>query len=103
MPRHRIRRCLRFRPQTLYFKPQGVPLRHLEEVVLARDELEALKLKDYDNLIQEEAAQKMGISQPTFQRILTSARQKVTSAIVEGKAVKIIENIPKTLQNPTKD
>ena len=89
MPRHRIRRCLRFRPHTLYFKPQGVPLRHLDEVVLERDELETLKLKDYDNLLQEEAAKKMGVSQPTFQRILSSARQKVTSAIIEGKAVKI--------------
>ena len=58
-------------------------------MVLERDELETLKLKDYDNLLQEEAAKKMGVSQPTFQRILSSARQKVTSAIIEGKAVKI--------------
>jgi len=64
-------------------------MRHLGEITLERDELEALKLKDYDNLLQEEAAQKMGISQPTFQRILSSARQKVTLAIIEGKAIRV--------------
>lgn len=89
MPRHKIRRCLRFRPNIFYFKPQGVPLRHLDEVVLERDELEALKLKDYDGLDQTAAAQKMAISQPTFQRILASARRKVSQAIIKGDAIKI--------------
>ncbi|MFH1896163.1 MAG: DUF134 domain-containing protein [bacterium] len=89
MPRHRIRRCLRFKPQVYYYKPQGVPLRHLEEVVLERDELEALKLKEVDNLLQEKAAQKMGISQPTFQRTLTSARKKVALAIIKGMAIRV--------------
>ncbi len=89
MPRHRIRRCLRFKPQCHFFKPQGIPLRYLEEVVLRRDELEAIKLKDYDKLLQVEAAKKMKISQPTFQRIYTSAREKIAQAIIEGKAIEI--------------
>ena len=67
-------------------------MRHLEKVVLERDEMEALKLKDYDRLIQVEAARKMKISQPTFQRIYASAREKVTKAIIEGKAISIIRN-----------
>jgi len=67
-------------------------MRHLREVVLERDEMEALKLKDYDKLIQVEAAKKMKISQPTFQRICVSAREKVTKAIIEGKAIRIIRN-----------
>jgi predicted DNA-binding protein (UPF0251 family) len=93
MPRPRIARCLRFKPDVYYFKPQGVPLRMLEEVVLLPDELEALKLYEIDELQQEEAAKKMKISQPTFARILGSARKKIAQAIVKGKAIKIVLTI----------
>ena len=34
MPRPKIHRCLRFRPTVYYFKPRGIPLRMLEEVIL---------------------------------------------------------------------
>ena len=64
-------------------------MRELEEVVLTMEEMEALRLKDYKNLDQTAAAEKMKTSQSTFQRILTSARQKIASAIVEGKALEI--------------
>jgi len=40
-------------------------------------------------LSQIEAAKKMNISQPTFNRIISSARQKVADCLVEGKAIKI--------------
>lgn len=89
MPRPKIPRCLRFKPGVCYFKPQGVPLRFLEEVELLPDELEALKLYEVDGLEQVEAAKKMKISQPTFARILASAQKKVAQAIVFGKAVRI--------------
>ena len=83
------RRFIRFNPNVVYFKPRAVPLSLLEEVDLNRDELEALRLCDYKNLEQTEAAEKMKISQSTLQRILTSARQKVAEALIEGKAIKI--------------
>ncbi len=91
MPRHKISRCVRFNPQVHYFKPQGIPLRMLEEVILLPDELEALKLYDKDGFNQIEAAKKMKISQPTFARILDSAYKKVVKALVEGKAIKILK------------
>jgi uncharacterized protein len=89
----RPRRCRKigFRARTTHFKPQGVPMRHLEEVVLTKEEMEAVKLKDFDGLEQTEAAKKMKTSQSTFQRILFSARAKIAEAIVEGKALKIEE------------
>jgi len=93
MPRPKIYRCLRFKPSVYFFKPQGIPLRHLEEVVLLSDELEALKLHDVDGLEQIEAAKKMRISQPTFARILDKAYKKVAEAIVKGKAIKIERKI----------
>jgi len=89
MPRPRIPRCMRFKPDVYYFKPRGIPLRDLEEVVLLPDELEALKLYEIDELEQTEAADKMKISQPTFARILAGANKKIAEAIVKGKAIKI--------------
>ncbi len=68
-------------------------MRHLEEVSLTREEMEAVKLKDYDNLGQTEAAKKMNTSQSTFQRILSSARKKISRSIVEGKALRIENSI----------
>ena len=89
MPRPRIPRFLRFKPNVYYFKPQGIPLRMLEEVVLLSDELEALKLYEVDGLEQTVAANKMKISQPTFARLLDSANKKIAQAIIKGKAIKI--------------
>ena len=91
MPRHKIPRCVRFNPDVYYFKPQGIPLRMLEEVVLLPDELEALKLHDVDGFEQIKAAEKMKISQPTFARILDSAYKKIAEAIIKGKAIRIEE------------
>jgi predicted DNA-binding protein (UPF0251 family) len=78
-----------FDPNVIYFKPRAVPLSMLEEVDLSIDELEALRLCDLKDLEQTEAAKKMKISQSTLQRILTSARKKISEALVEGKAIKI--------------
>lgn len=89
MPRPKILRFISFLPGVTYFKPRGIPLRMLEEVELTVDELEALRLADYQNLDQTKAAKSMKISQSTFQRILTSARKKVSNALVTGKAIKI--------------
>ena len=89
MPRPRIPRCVRFKPNVYYFKPQGIPLRMLEEVVLLSDELEAIKLHDVDGLAQIDAAKKMKISQPTFARLLGSANKKIAEAIIKGKAIRI--------------
>lgn len=89
MTRPKVNRYLRFRPNIFYFKPQGVPLRTLSEVTLEKDELEALKLHDIDELEQTEAARKMKISQSTFARTLDNAYKKIAQAIINGKAIRI--------------
>ena len=76
-------------PTAVYFKPAGVPLSLLDEVSLGVDELEALRLKDMEGLDQDEAAARMNLSQSTYQRVLTTAREKVTRALVEGRAIRI--------------
>lgn len=89
----RPRRCrrLRFKATAHYFKPRGISMYHLKEVILTKEELEAIKLKDFDKLEQLKAAKKMNTSQSTFQRILSSARTKIAEAIIRGKALKIEE------------
>lgn len=87
MPRRRRRRKVRSRPNFNYFGPGrgGSDI----EVVLKLEEFEAIKLKDFEGLTQEEAAEKMDVSQPTFHRVLVSARQKVADTLTNGKALKI--------------
>jgi len=92
MTRPRLCRRIRFNPNITYFKPQGVPMIELEIVELTTEEVEALRLKNTEGLDQEESAKKMNTSQSTFQRILSSAYKKITEAIVQGKAIKIIKN-----------
>ena len=89
MPRPIRCRRVRFRPEAAYFKPRGIPMKELEEVVLPVDEFEAVRLKDLEGLDQEECAGKMGISQPTFHRLVVSARKKIANAIINGKAIRI--------------
>lgn len=82
-------RWVEFTPDVTYFKPAGVPMPELAEVVLGVDEVESLRLKDLIGLDQEECARRMNLAQSTFQRILTSARRKVSEALIEGKAISI--------------
>jgi len=78
-----------FNPEVVYYKPAGIPLRELEEVSLEMDEVEALRLCDKEGLSQGDAANKMKISQPTFNRILSRARSKISEAIIDGKAIRV--------------
>ncbi len=89
MPRPRIPRRVWLEPNVTYFKPAGVRMIELAEIILTVDEFEAIRLKDYEGLGQTKAAKKMGISQPTFQRIYESARKKIADALVNGKAIRI--------------
>src|SRR4030067_1920735 len=76
-------------PESKYFKPRGIPLSMLEDVILTVDEFEAIRLADLESLYQEKAAEKMNVSRQTFGRIIESARKKVAEGLVKGKALKI--------------
>jgi predicted DNA-binding protein (UPF0251 family) len=86
-PRHKKPRVCRCPHRGKAFKPTGIPMREIENITLYRDELEALKLCDLDDLTQEAAGEKMGISRGTVQRLLSSARKKAATALTEGKAI----------------
>ena len=91
MVRPRLCRKIRFNPDVTYFKPQGVPLHSLEVVDLSVEELETLRLKNLEGMEQTEAAEKMNTSQSTFQRILAGANKKVSEALINGKAIRIVK------------
>jgi predicted DNA-binding protein (UPF0251 family) len=89
MPNRRRFRRINGPPMMEGYKPFGVPMRELESVVMSLEEYESLRLADYENLTQEEAARKMNISRPTFTRLYDKARKNVAKAFVEGKAILI--------------
>jgi predicted DNA-binding protein (UPF0251 family) len=89
MPRPTKFRRVEFFPKDTYFVPLGKPKCELEEVTLKVEELEAMRLKDIEELSQEECAEKMQVSRQTFQNIIDEARKKVAIALSEGKAINI--------------
>ncbi len=89
MPRPHKPRRVSTMPRYTYFKPTGIPMPLLDEVVLTVDEIEAIRLKDLEKLEQQECATRMNIAQSTLQRILVSAREKIARSLIEGKAMRI--------------
>ena len=94
MVRPRKRRRLSRMPQTLIYKPAGVPFQSLNQVILLADELEALRLADLEGLSQAAAAERMGVSRSTFQRMLERAHRQVALAFSGGQAIVIIPPQP---------
>ena len=88
MPRPPKERRVGHIPDVKYFKPAGIPARDLEEVVLTMEEVEAIRLKDQEELTQQEAADKMHVSRATFQRVLKEARKKIADAMIDGMAIR---------------
>lgn len=76
-------------PIVPYFVPSEKDIDEMPGNILKLEELEAVRLKDLEGLEQEECAQKMQVSRPTFQRILISAREKISDSLVNGKTLKI--------------
>lgn len=89
MPKPKKDRFVLQPPSVVYFKPQGIPLFQLDQVVRSVDEYEAIRLMDYESLQQVEAAQRMKVSRATCARILESAHRKIAAALTEGKAIRI--------------
>ncbi|MBD3331179.1 DUF134 domain-containing protein [Candidatus Peregrinibacteria bacterium] len=101
MPRPKRCRRINFDPNTLYFKPQAIPLNDLEQVDLSLDELEAIRLKYSLDKNNEEGAKEMKISNSTFQRLIVSALKKITDSLIKGKAIKIHKTIDFNYANLT--
>jgi len=89
MSRPKINRLVACPPRFNSFKPVGVRITDLDTIILSLDEYEAIKLANYDGLGQQDASEEMGISRPTFTRLLDSAQKKIADFIVNGKGISI--------------
>lgn len=89
MARPRKRRIITHEPRPAIYKPAGLPLDRLRRVRLLQEEREALRLADLQGLTQAAAAERMGVSRSTFQRIVSHARHQVALALSEGHALEI--------------
>lgn len=89
MPRPTKFRNVEFFPNDTYFVPWGKPKCEIGEILLKVEELEAMRLKDIEDLNQEECAERMQVSRQTFQNIIDSARKKTAAALTQGKAIRI--------------
>lgn len=89
MPRPEKNRTILQPPLMKGFKPFGIPRCKLEAVTLTFEEYESIRLVNYENLQQKEAADLMNVSRPTLTRIYNKALTTITKAFVEGKAIVI--------------
>ena len=89
MPRPVKCRKIENLPRYTYFIPSGRKKCEVEEIILKVEEFEAMRLKDIEDLNQEECAERMEVSRQTFQNIIDSARKKIAMALMEGKAINI--------------
>ncbi|MEJ2467586.1 MAG: DUF134 domain-containing protein [Campylobacterales bacterium] len=89
----RRQRCIGFSARHRCFKPCGKRQSELQSVELEADELEAIRLTDYEGLYQQECAERMQISRTTFSRTIESARRKIADALLNGKSINIKDNI----------
>ena len=81
-------RYIQAMPKVAMFSPRGKPGRP-EEIELSFDQFEAFKLADFQGYEQAVGAIAMGVSRPTFGRILREARRRIAEALVHGKILKI--------------
>lgn len=89
MPRCKKQRCCRLLENERIFKPTGIPLLEMEIIDIEIDELEAVRLCDYEGKSQIETAEIMGISRGTVQRLLNSGRRKILDGLLHLKAIKL--------------
>ncbi|MEA1971682.1 MAG: DUF134 domain-containing protein [Candidatus Cloacimonadota bacterium] len=89
MARPKKRRIVNQPPVFNCFKPVGIASNSLDEINLSLDEYEALRLADYIGMAHGEAANEMGISRPTFTRLIEKARYKISSLLINGKMLVI--------------
>ncbi|MCH4120548.1 MAG: DUF134 domain-containing protein [Atopobiaceae bacterium] len=76
-------------PEYVGFDPEGIGETGADPLVLAQDELEAVRLVDLEGLDQAEAAEHMGVARATVAGICQSARRKIADALVNGRRLEV--------------
>lgn len=96
------KRNITFKPTCFSFGPLTQAPK--ETMQLRDDELEALYLADFKALYHEDCAQSLGVSRPTFAKLIKQARKKMVEMVMYGKAIELIREPHNfTLVFPTDD
>jgi len=96
------RRNITFKPKTLLFGP--LTHKPKEMIRLSDDELESLYLADFKGLYQEECAKQLGVSRPTFAKLIKNARKKMIEMLMYGRGIELLQEKKNyTLIYPTDD
>ncbi|WP_024954385.1 DUF134 domain-containing protein [Sulfurospirillum arcachonense] len=90
MGRNKIQRNCCFKPHCRKFTP--IVEKYVGTMEINSDEMEAIFLMDYQGQYQEDAAKQMNVSRPTLSRIIKSARKKISTAIILGYELHIVDN-----------
>lgn len=101
MPRIKQHRKVCCNPNITIYKPAGIKCNMLQSVELTLDEIEALRLADMEGLYHADAALQMQISRQTFGRIVSDARKKVATAIINGYTIRIANRNNSDAQTPS--
>lgn len=70
-------------------QPVGKDPEKLGKIDMTMDEMEAVRLLDYEGKYQEDAAKSMGVSRQTIGNIIESARYKIAAAMLQGKVLTV--------------
>lgn len=87
--RGRCKRRINFKFKYLFFKPRGIQLRDLEVITIYSNDLEILRLRYIKKLSQKDSAEKMRFSQSQYQRDMVKVLEKITDALINGKAIEV--------------
>ena len=87
MVRPRKTRRIGYQPEEDSYNPSKK-----DSIELGYEELEAIRLMDYQDLTQQEAADLMAVGRTTLQSIYKSARAKVARALVENISISYVDN-----------
>ncbi|MFW6298528.1 MAG: NifB/NifX family molybdenum-iron cluster-binding protein [Bacillota bacterium] len=91
MKKYRKKRFARRLDQARSYRPEGG--NQVKAIVVTLDEFEALRLCDFEELSQVEAARDMNVSRATIQRLLESGRKKMIKAVLTHQGFKIENTI----------
>lgn len=91
MPMYRKKRFARRLDQPRCYRP--LKGKQEKSISITLDEFEAMRLCDYDEMSQVDAAEDMNVSRATIQRLLQSGRKKVITAVLTHQGFNIENTI----------
>lgn len=89
MPRPRKWRKVCCLPQSNMYGPLGGTNIENKVITMSIEEYETIRLIDFENLTQENCAEKMQVARATVQSIYKDARDKIAKSLVNGNILKI--------------